>query len=133
MDEDRAFELIGSSEVAVLTTIRPDGRPRPVPVVYGVLGDRSLVTAVDHKPKTTRNLRRLSDLERDNRVSLLWQHYESDWNRLWWVRLDGVAAIVEEPTEEMRSALTARYRQYADAGPRGPWITITPERVVGWP
>ncbi len=133
MDEDRAFELIGSSEVAVLATIRPDGTPRPVPVVYALLADRRLLTAVDHKPKSTRKLRRLSDLEHDSRVSVLWQHYERDWNRLWWVRVDGVATVLSEPTDEMRNALMARYRQYTDHSPQGPWIVITPERVVGWP
>lgn len=133
MDEDRAFELIGNSEIAVLATIRPDGTPRPVPVVYALLDDRRLLTAVDHKPKSTRKLRRLSDIERDGRVSVLWQNYEQDWDRLWWVRLDGVASVLSEPTEEMRGALITRYRQYTDQSPRGPWILITPESVVGWP
>ncbi len=133
MDEDRAFELIGNSEIAVLATIRPDGTPRPVPVVYALLDDRRLLTAVDHKPKSTRQLRRLSDIERDGRVSVLWQHYEQDWDRLWWVRLDGVASVLSEPTDEMRGALTIRYQQYTDQSPQGPWILITPECVVGWP
>ena len=133
MEEDRAFELIGNSEIAVLATIRPNGTPRPVPVVYALLDDRRLVTAVDHKPKSTRQLRRLSDIERDGRVSVLWHHYEQDWDNLWWVRLDGVATVLSEPTDEMRKGLTTRYVHYADQSPEGPWILITPERMVGWP
>jgi len=28
-------------------------------------------------------------------VTLLVDHYHADWERLWWVRADGVASIVE--------------------------------------
>ena len=133
MDSARAFALIEASQVAVLTTIRSDGRPRPVPVVFAMLDDRRIISAVDHKPKSTSRLRRLADIERDERVGLLWQHYEDDWDRLWWVRMDGVARVLTDPTPEMRSRMQLRYHHYEYTPPQGPWIEVTPEKLVGWP
>lgn len=133
MDEDRAFDLIEASRVAVLATIRPDGAPRMVPVVYGVTDDRHIVTSVDQKPKSTRRLKRLEDIGRDPRVTLLWQHYCEEWAELWWVRIDGEARVFEQPSAAMVDALEPRYHQYHVVPPRGPWIDITPLRIVGWP
>lgn len=133
MDSARAMELIESAQVGVLTTIRPDGTPRPVPVVFAVLVDGSIVSAVDHKPKVTRRLRRLDDIAADPRVSLLVQHYETDWSRLWWVRVDGTAAVAESVPDDISRCLIDRYAQYRHAPPEGPWVLISPERVIGWP
>src|ERR1700759_4185393 len=78
--------------VARLATAALDGRPHLVPVVFA-LHDDVIYTAVDAKPKTTRRLRRLANIERNPQVSLLVDHYADDWTQLWWVRADGVAAI----------------------------------------
>ncbi len=93
---DEARRRFGTAAVARLATIGPDGRPHLVPVTFALDGDR-IYTAVDAKPKTTANLRRLRNIDADPRVTLLADHYEDDWDRLWWARADGRAAILGRP------------------------------------
>jgi PPOX class probable F420-dependent enzyme len=117
--------------VARLATVAADGRPHLVPVVFAVVGD-VIVTAVDHKPKTTVRLRRLANIAANPRVALLVDEYADDWSQLWWARADGTARTADEPGEKLRTALAARYRQYADQPPAGPYILVTVDRWSGW-
>ena len=48
---------------------------------------------VDDKPKATTALRRLDNVRAHPAVSLLVDHYDDDWTRLWWVRVDGTAVV----------------------------------------
>ncbi|GGO29697.1 PPOX class F420-dependent oxidoreductase [Microbispora rosea subsp. aerata] len=93
-----------------------------------------VVTAVDHKPKATTDLRRLRDIRDNPRVCLLADHYEDDWERLWWVRADGRARIVEGGDERARAVawLVRKYAQYRERPPAGPAIVIHVERWSGW-
>src|SRR5688500_15454960 len=87
---ERARAVAGSARVARLATRNPSGEIDLVPVVFALLGGDRLVTAVDQKPKTTRRLQRLADVEHDPRVTVLIDHYDdADWTALWWVRLHG--------------------------------------------
>ena len=133
MDEARCRAHLATSRVGRLATVRPDGRPHVVVCCYAVQGDR-VWTAIDDKPKSGVPLQRLANVRANQQVSLLVDHYEEDWAQLWWVRVDGAAAVVEDGNEEELSiaALTARYPQYAEARPPGPVIAIAIERVSGW-
>ena len=92
MDASESRRRFAEARVARLAT-RGEGTPRLVPIVFAIAGD-DIVTAVDHKPKSTRDLRRLSDIADDPRVALLVDHYDdADWSRLWWVRADGIATV----------------------------------------
>ena len=133
MDRMRALEKVRSVDVGVLATIRPDGTPRPVPIVFALLPDDRIISAVDHKPKSSRRLRRLADIASEPRVSLLFHHFEEDWSALWWVRVDGTAEVSDAVDVDAAGRLVDRYPQYRDRPPAGPWIVITPGRVVGWP
>ena len=83
-----------SSAVQSLPQEIPAGELVTVPVVFVLEPDRDVVwTAVDAKPKSTRSLRRLANIAANPRVSLLVDHYDEDWTRLWWVRADGQASI----------------------------------------
>ena len=133
MTPDRCWELVQSAEVAVLATIGPDGAPDLVPVVFAATGPRTLVSPVDQKPKTTRRLRRLGNVEADPRVSLLAQHWDAeDWSRLWWVRAEGTGRVVDEVAPGTMAALASRYPAYRSDPPRGPWIVVEVEGMVGW-
>lgn len=118
---------------AVLATVTPEGAPHVVPIVFAVAGDR-LYTAVDHKPKRSTRLARLANIRADPRVSVLADHYDDDWDRLWWVRVDGRAAVHEagDQAEAGRSALVAKYDQYRERPPAGPVITVTIDSVRSW-
>ncbi|MCO8275008.1 TIGR03668 family PPOX class F420-dependent oxidoreductase [Actinoplanes sp. TRM 88003] len=124
-------ELFASVPVARLATTGPDGTPHLVPMVFAVLGADEIVSAVDHKPKRTRALRRLANIEANPRVSVLADHYEADWSRLWWVRADGVARVLPAYGKGVE-ALAGRYPQYREQPPAGPFVVITVERWVVW-
>lgn len=104
-----------------------------VPVTFALMGEQ-VVTAVDHKPKTTTDLARLRDIAANPAVSLLADHYEDDWTRLWWVRADGLASVMADggPRERALDALAARYAPYRERRPEGPVILVEVTRWSGW-
>ncbi|OBH69831.1 PPOX class F420-dependent oxidoreductase [Mycobacterium intracellulare] len=126
------------SPVARLATVTAGGAPHLVPVVFAVAADSRggdvVYTAVDAKPKTTRRLRRLANIEANPRVSLLVDHYADDWARLWWVRADGVATIHDDgrALESGRRLLRAKYPQYQSVSLDGPVIAVAVHRWSGW-
>jgi len=124
---------LASSRVARLATAATDGQPHIVPVTFAVDGD-IIYTAVDHKPKTTANLRRLRNIAENPQVSLLADHYSDDWSTLWWARADGRAQILTHPgaTSAPLALLAARYPQYQADPPDGPVIAITATTWTGW-
>lgn len=127
----RLWERLLSAPVAVLGTVNGDGSAHLVPCVFAPLGWMKLVSAIDAKPKQTARLRRLTNVKRDPHATLLGHHYEDDWDRLWWVRADCLATVVETEPEGAAAALTDRYRQYADPPP-GPWIVLEVRSLSGW-
>jgi PPOX class probable F420-dependent enzyme len=133
MDSQDMRRRIESAMVARLATIGRDGRPHIVPITFAPTED-ALYFAVDHKPKKSADLQRLRNIEANPTVSVLIDHYEDDWTRLWWVRVDGRARIVRDATEQERAInlLTRRYPQYRSARPAGPAVTIEIERMTGW-
>lgn len=122
-----------AARVARLATVRPDGHPHVVPIVFA-LEVETIVTAIDHKPKTTTSLQRLRNIEALPVASVIVDHYEDDWSRLWWVRGDGTARIVPEGREwaEGIDRLTRKYHQYREEPPRGPVIVVTVDRWTSW-
>jgi len=124
-----AEERLGQARIGRLATVTPDGRPHVVPVCFA-LHDGQIFTAVDAKPKATRALQRLANIRAHGSASLLVDHYEDDWTRLWWVRVDGAARIDE--SEPGLDARAAKYAQYRDQRPHGQLIAIAPERWRSW-
>ena len=120
---------VAAARVARLATVGRDGRPHVVPICF-VLDGETLYTAVDEKPKRTRRLKRLENIEANPRVEVLIDHYEDDWSKLWWVRLRGTARIVEDPRAV--DLLVAKYPQYAERRPEGPVIAIDVEERSEW-
>jgi PPOX class probable F420-dependent enzyme len=133
MDEARCRARLSEARVGRLATVRPDGRPHVVVCCFAVEGDR-VWTAVDAKPKATPRLQRLANVRANPRASLLVDHYEEDWDALWWVRVDGPATVLDRGAERDAGvrALVAKYEQYAAAPPAGAVIAIEVERWRGW-
>ncbi|HEY1456467.1 MAG TPA: TIGR03668 family PPOX class F420-dependent oxidoreductase, partial [Candidatus Dormibacteraeota bacterium] len=86
------------SRTGHLGTVGADAAPHVVPVCF-VLEGNSIYFAVDSKPKRTRDLKRLRNIATNPRVTVLIDHYEEDWRRLWWVRVDGLARVVADEDE----------------------------------
>lgn len=122
-----------SASVARLATVDDTGRPHAVPVTFA-LDDDVLAFAVDHKPKTTRHLKRLRNIAANPHVSLLVDEYADDWNHLWWVRADGVAETVTDAVtrERLLGLLGAKYPQYRDHPPAGPVVRVAITTWRGW-
>lgn len=132
VDEPELRRRFASSPVARLATVRPDGRPHIVPVVFVLAGD-VIFSAVDAKPKRSDRLQRLVNLESEPRCSLLVDHYEDDWAELWWVRADGEATPVDPAeTQSALSALVARHPQYQQLAPPGPLLAVRVTQWTGW-
>ena len=119
-----------SEPVARLATIRPDGSPRVVPICFALEGS-TLYSAIDEKPKRTRRLARLDDIERDPRVEVVIDHYEDDWTRVWWVRLRGRARVLGRDDRALE-VLSAKYVQYRERPPQGPFIIVDIVERTEW-
>ncbi len=133
LSEEAARERLTSAPVVRLATADLNGHPHLVVMTFTVDGDL-LYSAVDAKPKTTRHLKRLRNIRINPQVSVLADHYDDDWTRLWWVRADGRATVVDQPDAmaEPIALLTGRYAQYRDEPPTGPVIVMTVEQWSGW-
>ncbi len=116
--------------VARLATVDAQGRPHVVPICFVLDGD-TLYTAVDEKPKRTRRLKRLRNIQETPHVEVLIDHYDEDWSRLWWVRLRGTAWVVERD-ERALELLADKYPQYRERPPSGPFIVVAIEERVEW-
>lgn len=123
------------ARVARLATVDGAGRPHLIPVCFALAG-KTIYNAVDHKPKRSTRLRRLSNVAANPRVALLADHYEDDdWGALWWVRADGVGRVLEGGSTEARRAvelLRERYVPYRETPPCGPVLAVDVERWWGW-
>ena len=128
-----ARDLLSSAQVAVLASVRPDGRAHAVPIVFAIDGDH-LYTAIDHKPKSTTRLARLENIAKNPQVSVLAQHYNDDWEQLWWVRVDGEATVLESFDHRQKAVdlLIAKYAQYRSQAPSGNVIAVRIDRLTGW-
>ncbi|WP_036324331.1 TIGR03668 family PPOX class F420-dependent oxidoreductase [Microbispora sp. ATCC PTA-5024] len=134
---ERARGLFAAARVARLATAGHEGVPRLVPVTFALLDDGdagTVATAVDHKPKSSADLRRLRDIADNPAVCLLADHYEDDWERLWWARADGLARIAGTGAERERAVagLVEKYPQYRDRPPAGPAVLVRVTRWSGW-
>jgi PPOX class probable F420-dependent enzyme len=133
-----ARSRFAAAPVARLASVRRDGSPHLVPVTFALLDeDDRLVFAVDHKPKSTTDLQRLANITAEPRVSFLVDHYDDDWTALWWVRVDGVARVLDDATEGGQretalDALAAKYPHYREVLPVGPVVSTEITRWVEW-
>jgi PPOX class probable F420-dependent enzyme len=134
MSPDGARARFAAARVCLLATADPAGRPHLVPMVFAVTGD-VIYSAVDHKPKRGTALRRLANVAANPNVAVLADHYDDDWERLWWVRADGTARVFDPADPVAREAvrlLVARYDQYRDEPPTGPVLAVAVTRWSGW-
>lgn len=134
MTREQARLLFAAARVARLATADSTGRPHLVPIVFAVSGD-TVYSAVDAKRKRGTALRRLANISANPRVAVLVDHYEDDWDMLWWVRADANARLLDAAESEGLDAialLTERYPQYRIQPPPGPVLAMDVDRWSGW-
>jgi PPOX class probable F420-dependent enzyme len=122
-----------SARVARLATTDPDGRPHLVPIVFAVEGD-TLYSAVDRKPKRSTTLRRIENARARRDVTILVDHYDEDWQKLWWIRVRGRARVLDDGDERERALvlLQEKYPQYRREPPDGPVLAVDVSDVRSW-
>ena len=131
--------LLEAWPVARLATLGGDGAPHQVPIVFAQAGG-ALWSPIDGKPKRAALPQRVANLERDARASLLLDHYDENWTRLWWLRLEATASIrpLEPADDEAQAALLAlraKYSQYLETpivSERRLLIRLEVQRVSSW-
>jgi len=130
---DEIRRRVTDARVAILATVASDGHPHLVPMTFVISGD-ALYSAVDHKPKTTSALKRLANLRRDPRATVLVHTYDEDWTKLWWCRLRGIAEVLDHgvDADRARELLAAKYEQYREKLPSGPVIAMVVDEWTGW-
>lgn len=133
-----ARELLDHSPLGHLSYLDDRDRPRVLPVTYAVSGD-ALWTAIDHKPKRkpADRIARVRYLRRRPEAALCVDHYEDDWSRLAWVQAIGSIEIRERDggdgaTSAALENLRAKYANYVEEPPEGPFMALRPERVLCW-
>ena len=134
MDDDALLAAAARWPVARLATATASGEIDLVPITFALEGS-TLVTAVDHKPKRTRKLRRLENIAREPRVTVLIDRYDDDWASLWWVRLRGIAIVVSEGpgfTDAIAQLVEKYPRHYSQVPPEGPVIRVDITDVRVW-
>jgi len=134
VNESWVADALQTARVARLGTAGVDGAVRLVPICFAVVDDW-VVGAVDHKPKRTGQLRRLDDMEATGSATVLVDHFEEDWSRLWWVRIRGRAVVHRERDDvavAALAALTAKYAQYRERPPEGAVYRIAMDEVRSW-
>ena len=133
MSDAEIRALRDNAPVARLATVNPDGTPHVVPIVFAMVGD-VIYSPIDGKPKRAGRLARVRNITANPRAALLIDHYEDDWSKLRWLRLD-VVARVEIANTTAIAALAAKYPQYGNT----PVLTadrtmlaLEPLRWVAW-
>ena len=122
-----------SARVARLATTDPDGRPHLVPIVFVVDGN-TLYSAVDRKPKRSTKLRRIENARARPDVTILVDHYDEGWRRLWWIRIRGLARVLDDGDERAHALalLQEKYPQYRNEPPEGAVLAVDVSDVRSW-
>jgi PPOX class probable F420-dependent enzyme len=133
MDATAMRKRLAEARVAHLATVDASGKPHLVPITFALDGD-AIYFAVDSKPKRTTDLQRVRNIVANPAVSVLVDHYDEDWTRLWWVRVDGTAHVLPDGTAKDGAIdrLASRYAQYRQSRPSGPVVEISIDRMSGW-
>jgi len=131
-----ALALLRDARVGRLATADAAGRPLVVPVCYVFDGARCY-SAVDAKPKRTRELRRLKNIAANPQASLVVDVWDEDWSRLCWVIVEGRAEVLSTGAEFTRAIdlLVAKYPQYRAMGldrASGAVVSVEPSRILAW-
>lgn len=139
LDPAEAQSRFAGSQVLRLATAGSNGQPHLVPCTFVVDGEGRIAIGIDDKPKSSMKLRRLANIDQNPRVSLMVDHYSDDWERLWWVRADGLAAIERSGAEHAAywAQIKSKYPQYSAKlhsmqSPQGPVIVVSVGSWSGW-
>ena len=131
-------QAIEAMRIAHLASADPQAVPHLVPICFHYDGD-CFYSVLDQKPKRTApaNLKRVRNILANPQVALVIDHYQEDWQGLWYVLVNGDADLLYHyHGQEHQDALTAlrdKYPQYRAMDLEdNPIIRIKPLKIVRW-
>ncbi|MGQ4809521.1 hypothetical protein NKDENANG_02938 [Candidatus Entotheonellaceae bacterium PAL068K] len=135
---DPLDSVLAAHRVGHLATANTTGMPHLVPVCF-VYDGQTIYSALDHKPKrhTGYRMQRIRNIVANPHVAFLVDHYDEDWQQLYYVLIRGAASLLEQGDERQRALtlLEAKYVQYRErrlTDTAGLVIKITPTTVNRW-
>ncbi|MDA1076726.1 MAG: pyridoxamine 5'-phosphate oxidase family protein [Proteobacteria bacterium] len=137
LPEKTLNDLFACWPVARFATLSGNAQPHIVPIVFCEYGG-ALFSPIDGKRKKGTPLQRTHNIATNPTSSLLLDHFESDWQRLWWVRIDCIADLWEPPEEDAQriaERLINKYPQYLDPTlmfDRSAYLRLQPRKVTAW-
>ena len=128
--------LITGSSIAYQSTVSHKGHPHIVPICF-VLLDQNFYSLLDNKPKNVQplKLKRVQNIISNPKVTLIVNHYEDDWDKLWHVLIKGNGSVVSNELERMAAikSLKQKYVQYLHMDvDLNPVIKIRPTNITSW-
>ena len=137
---------LADAPVGRLSTASAAGVPHVIPVCFAVdleAGGQPIYSVLDQKPKRAAltRLRRVRNILENPQAALVVDHYEAEWDKLWYILVTGQAQLLTEDAPAGAGAerakaielLRAKYPQYRamDIG-ENPVLRVSPERAVAW-
>ena len=135
---DRNIKLFVSSfRVARLATSDQNTQPHVIPICFEIGNDSTIYSAIDEKPKCGdfNALKRIRNIRDNPRVSVLFDKYTENWEKLAYVLIRGEAQLKTEGVEREygEKILREKYRQYRNyLTPGCPVIVIYPQNTFSW-
>lgn len=129
--------LLSTWPIARLATVSSDEQPHCVPIVFCGHGG-FVYSPLDGKRKRGTRLKRFANLADNPKATLLLDEYSSDWQTLWWVRIDGEAELnkpVVDDADAIARLLLDKYPQYRDSSlmfDSTVYLRLRPEKVTMW-
>ena len=132
----QAAAVVKAARVARLATADAGGAPHLIPICFAYDGS-CFYSVLDQKPKRAplTGLKRVRNIMSNPKVALVLDHYEEEWDRLWYVLVTGTAELVRGGEEQRQAValLREKYPQYRDMEiDENPVIKITPSRFTSW-
>ena len=129
-------EIFDSCPIAHLATADRDANPHVIPVCC-VSDGNAIFSVLDQKPKTVRlnDLKRVKNILSNPKVSLVIDHYDDNWQELWYLLVMGNANVIETGQTHSRAIdlLHIKYPQYNNMDiDNNPIIEIKPTRIISW-
>ena len=128
--------FINTVRIARLATADAEGTPHLIPICFAYDGEH-FYSVLDDKPKraSLMRLKRVRNIMANPRAALVLDHYEEEWDRLWYVLVTGKANIIQDGSEHSQaiSLLKNKYDQYRSMDIDGnPLIKVIPEKITSW-
>ena len=126
--------FVNGCRVAHQATSDEDASPHVIPICFVYVGG-FFYSAIDEKPKSGTELRRLRNIRANPRAALIFDSYDEDWTKLAWVLVRGAASILNDGPERDAAvaALREKYSQYKTMRFAGkPVVKVQPQSVSTW-